>query len=208
IWPKENSKPKPPLDAVISHAQLEEKVEDYLWKSELVTAQCGLPITAVELQAEIDRMANHSKQREVLRELLDALGNDPVIIAECLGRPVLAERTLATNALLKKELQTRQSKAGKQTTKAVGPPSSSYTLPTFTVLNTGGRYNPNADSWTPTNTTNAPDRRGGHTAVWTGSEMIVWGGQDVNFLPLNTAGRYNPASDSWSVTNTANAPAG
>ena len=27
IWPKENSKPKPPLDAVISHAQLEEKVK-------------------------------------------------------------------------------------------------------------------------------------------------------------------------------------
>ena len=27
IWPKENPKPKPPLDAVISHAQLEEKVK-------------------------------------------------------------------------------------------------------------------------------------------------------------------------------------
>ena len=43
-------------------------------------------------------------------------------------------------------------------------------------LNTGGRYNPSADAWTATSTTNAPDARDSHTAVWTGSEMIVWGG--------------------------------
>ena len=42
--------------------------------------------------------------------------------------------------------------------------------------NTGGRYNPNTDSWTATSTTNAPSSRVPHTAVWTGSEMIVWGG--------------------------------
>src|SRR5215813_13586560 len=30
IWPKENAKPKPSLDAVMSQAQLEKKVEDYL----------------------------------------------------------------------------------------------------------------------------------------------------------------------------------
>jgi N-acetylneuraminic acid mutarotase len=208
IWPKESSKPKPPLDAVISHAQLEGKVEDYLYKSELVTAQRGVPITAVELQAEIDRIANHSKQPDVLRELFEALGNDPVVIAECLGRPVLAERTLATNVSLKEQLETRRSRAGKQTTKAVGAPSSSYALPTFTVLNTGGRYNPNANSWTPTSTTNASDSRAGHTAVWTGSEMIIWGGQDVNFLQLNTGGRYNPATDSWAASSTISAPAG
>src|SRR5438552_3221212 len=79
IWPKENSKSKPPLDAVISQAQLEEKVKDYLRKSELVTAQCGLPITAVELQAEIDRMTQHTKAPDMLRELLEALGNDPLV---------------------------------------------------------------------------------------------------------------------------------
>ena len=42
--------------------------------------------------------------------------------------------------------------------------------------NTGGRYNPSTDSWTATSTANAPDARLYHTAVWTGSEMIVWGG--------------------------------
>jgi hypothetical protein len=41
-------------------------------------------------------------------------------------------------------------------------------------LNTGARYNPATDSWTATTTTNAPSGRLDHTAVWTGSEMIVW----------------------------------
>ena len=43
-------------------------------------------------------------------------------------------------------------------------------------LNTGGRYNPITDSWTATSTANAPTGRYAHTAVWTGSEMIIWGG--------------------------------
>ena len=50
------------------------------------------------------------------------------------------------------------------------------------LLNTGGRYNPITDSWTATSTTNAPAARDGHTAVWTGSEMIVWGGLDGSIL--------------------------
>src|SRR5437588_10344926 len=34
IWPKERPDPKPSLDAVISQAQLEKKVKDYLRKSQ------------------------------------------------------------------------------------------------------------------------------------------------------------------------------
>src|SRR5438876_650610 len=73
-------------------------------------------------------------------------------------------------------------------------------------LNTGGRYNPGTDSWTATSTTNAPDRRFRHTAVWTGSEMTVCGG--YNYDSLSTAGRYTPGTDSWTATSTTNAPAG
>ena len=39
-------------------------------------------------------MARDTKQPEVLRELFQALGNDPAVIAECLARPVLAERLI------------------------------------------------------------------------------------------------------------------
>ena len=72
--------------------------------------------------------------------------------------------------------------------------------------NTGGRYTPGTDTWTPTSTTNAPTGRQSHTAVWTGTEMIVWGGYDGGHL--NTGGRYNPGTDSWTATSTNNAPTG
>jgi hypothetical protein len=57
-------------------------------------------------------------------------------------------------------------------------------------FNNGGRYNPSTDTWTVTSTTNAPDARSGHTAIWTGSEMIVWGGGGNLGVNLNTGGRY------------------
>src|SRR5439155_26303458 len=49
----------------------------------------------------------------------------------------------------------------------------------FAGLNTGGRYNPIADSWTATSTTDAAYPRAYHTTVWTGTEMIVWGGREL-----------------------------
>ena len=94
IWPKERPDPKPSLDAVMSQAQLEKKVTDYLRKSQALEDYWQRPITAEQLQAEMDRMAKHTKQPEVLRELFAALGNDPFVIAECLARPALAERLL------------------------------------------------------------------------------------------------------------------
>ena len=77
-------------------------------------------------------------------------------------------------------------------------------------LNSGGRYNPNTNTWTATSTANAPDGRSLHTAVWTGSEMIVWGGEaglDLGYY-FNTGGRYDPGTDSWTATSTVNAPDG
>jgi hypothetical protein len=44
----------------------------------------------------MERMAKHTKQPEMLRELFEALGNDPFVIAECLARHALATR-LVTN---------------------------------------------------------------------------------------------------------------
>ena len=71
---------------------------------------------------------------------------------------------------------------------------------------TGGRYNPSTDSWTGTGLTNVPLGRIGHTQVWTGDEMMVWGGVDETFIATNTGGRYHPGTDSWTLTNTVNAP--
>src|SRR6476620_2157779 len=94
VWPKENSKPKPLLDEVMSAQQIEKKVEDYLRDSQALEDYWQRPITPDQLQTEMERMASNTKQPEVLRELFATLGNDPFVIAECLARPVLAERLL------------------------------------------------------------------------------------------------------------------
>src|SRR5437773_9131751 len=97
IWPRNggaNAGPKPPLGKVMSQAQIEEKVEDYLRNSQALEDYWQRPITPDQLQAEMERIASHTKQPGVLRELFAVLGNDPFVIAECLARPVLAERLL------------------------------------------------------------------------------------------------------------------
>jgi N-acetylneuraminic acid mutarotase len=94
VWPKERPDPKPSLDVLISQGQLEKKVAEYLRKSQALEDYWRRPITAEQLQVEMDRMAKHTKQPEVLRELFEVLGNDPFVIAECLARPALAERLL------------------------------------------------------------------------------------------------------------------
>ena len=96
IWPKERPDPKPSLDEIIPPAQLEKKVMDYLRNSQALENYWQRPLTAEQLQAEMDRMAKHTKQPEMLQELFEALGNDPFVIAECLAKPVLSER-LVTN---------------------------------------------------------------------------------------------------------------
>jgi hypothetical protein len=80
-----------------------------------------------------------------------------------------------------------------------------YTLDGLT-LNTGGRYDPGTDAWTATPTgTGVPTDRAAHVAVWTGAEMIVWGGysrNDNHTTYPETGGRYDPMTDSWVETST------
>src|SRR5438552_6360960 len=382
IWPKERPDPKPSLDAVMSHAQIEKKVTDYLRNSQALQDYWQRPITAEQLQAEMDRMAKNTKQPEVLRELFEALGNDPFLIAECLVRPALAERLitnwyaydqrihgelkqraqtelqahssiehvkqlggryseiefvkseggkreehrrhergvrltnqewdktvqklaamfsgishgstlrravagtdlitqikhgvvsplqededryyattvvektndrlkLATVAWSKEPLESWLAKAENQVPVAIAVPGLGYTppeilgggctndtwtatagppdvryghtavwtgsemiiwggdygyYPYFYFRNTGARYNPSTDTWATTSNANAPAGRAGHTAAWTGTEMIIWGGEDGFYTVTNTGGRYNPSTNSWMPTSVTNAP--
>jgi len=70
-----------------------------------------------------------------------------------------------------------------------------------TFLGDGARYDPGTDAWAATPTgTGCPSARRYHSAVWTGTEMIIWGGYDGG--SLNTGGRYDPAADAWAATST------
>jgi N-acetylneuraminic acid mutarotase len=212
IWPAERPDPKPSLDAVMSQAQLQKKVADYLRNSQVLKDYWHRPLTPEELQAELNRMAKHTKQPEVLRELFTALGNDPLVIAECLARSVLAQRLVTElknedrvkvtkAAWLKQPFQSLVARVKTQPPLTMAAVNAKYTLPAIS--------SPSGvcidDTWTPTSITFVPGARAGHTAVWTGSEMIVWGGYDLNHS-FNTGGRYNPSTDTWTATSTINAP--
>ena len=61
------------------------------------------------------------------------------------------------------------------------------------IFNDGGRYDPIGNAWIATTTAGAPVARFRHTAVWTGSQMIVWGGEGnsglLNDVELYTSGQ-------------------
>lgn len=69
----------------------------------------------------------------------------------------------------------------------------------------GARYSPSTNSWAPVATAFAPNARCYHTAVWTGTEMIVWGGTNPPAYD-SSGGRYNPATNSWAPTSIVDAP--
>ena len=72
-------------------------------------------------------------------------------------------------------------------------------------LNTGGYYDPFADAWlsTPAETAGAPAGRRFHTAIWTGSLMVVWGGETSSVSRANTGARLDPVSNTWTPTSDA-----
>jgi len=75
------------------------------------------------------------------------------------------------------------------------------------TLSDGARYNPTTDTWTPVTPTGAPSQRTQHRSVWTGSVMLVWGGDsDGSGFPLNDGARYNPITNSWTPISSTGAP--
>jgi hypothetical protein len=76
------------------------------------------------------------------------------------------------------------------------------------ALNTGGLYDPSSDSWTATSTSGAPSGRIDNVAVWTGQELLVWGGDTgvPNYTLLGDGARYDPATDQWAPISTVGAP--
>ncbi len=76
----------------------------------------------------------------------------------------------------------------------------------YNYRNDGGRYRPATDTWLPLSTNGAPSGRRWATAVWTGSEMIIWGG-DVNGAVRNGSA-YDLLQNAWTeLTLLPGAPA-
>jgi hypothetical protein len=314
IWPKENAGAKPPLSSVMPGEAIRAKVSDYLRKSNAIETWWQRSITAAQLQAEVDRMSDRSRDPDLLRELYTALGNDPFVIAETLGRQTLVDRLSRSwyafddrfHGALKQRVEEaldrspsatplkslggdyaeqrfvrrgdagqvlahqradaieltdedwrawRESVARRFGTKANAIPlrrvsalqedadsfsvssvlsagsdemvvasvvwpkrsfddwwsqESVRTSPAISAV--GERYSVRApssgecvnDTWELR--TYAPSGRSAHTAVWTGSEMIVWGGAGATGFILGDGARYNPSTDSWMPIAATGAP--
>ena len=145
----------------MSQEQIQQKVEEYLRNSQLLADQWQRPITPEQLQAEIDRMASHTRQPEVLQELFAALGNDPFIVAECLARPILSERLVSelhagSNAAAATESVGRTETESSVTTEQ---PESGYYLPEIASSPVEDPAGGCVDNWNATSTTGAPDAR-------------------------------------------------
>lgn len=72
----------------------------------------------------------------------------------------------------------------------------------------GGMYDPVTDQWTKIEISgdkskgipvppNVPKDRSSHSAVWTGKEMIVWGGHCIAGCYRTDGAAYNPLTDTW-----------
>lgn len=68
--------------------------------------------------------------------------------------------------------------------------------------NEGAAYDPITDTWTPISNAGAPAARRSHVAVWTGTKMVIWGGDSAS-APENTGGIYDPRTNSWQPTSVA-----
>src|SRR5262249_49276505 len=64
---------------------------------------------------------------------------------------------------------------------------------------------PGSDSWDNGALDDIPRPPNYHSTIWTGSEMIVWGGYNGS-PPLDTGWRYNPLTDTWTPTSMSGAP--
>jgi hypothetical protein len=64
----------------------------------------------------------------------------------------------------------------------------------------GASFEPANQVWSSIPISSEFPGRFGHSAVWTGTEMMIWGGARAD--TLNTGARYNPATRTWALMKT------
>lgn len=67
----------------------------------------------------------------------------------------------------------------------------------------GIRLNLQTLAWSSISSINQPSARDGHSSVWTGSKMLVWGGVSPATTYPRDGGQYDPATDSWTAIPSA-----
>jgi hypothetical protein len=202
-----------PFEQGVPDDLLERKVLDYLRLSAALEQRWGQPMTSSTLRDEAARIARSTRMPDRLLEIYEALGNDPVIILECLARPALAARLARAHFASDPPRQpwdewwTEAAPSYDHgSVPTVARPTDVVPSPRSTQI-TGCPPN---DTWDTGGALAPQDSRQGHTAVWTGSRMLIWGGfslaQDPIGASLNTGVQYDPLTDTSTPTTTLGAP--
>jgi len=207
-----------PFEEAVPREVLEEKVKRYLRESAALDRSWRSPVTAELLRREIERIARETRFPDRLMEIYAALGNDPFLVEECFARAAVVDRMsrsffaadpVRLGGDADDTLDTWLARvapslagAGKQAVSATAEP---LPLPApraevpFTTQDC-----PPAGSWDNGILDDVPIARFG-TVVWTGTEMIVWGGGFANIV-VNDGGRYDPLIDDWNPISRTGAP--
>lgn len=69
----------------------------------------------------------------------------------------------------------------------------------------GARYEPSSDQWLSMSNDAAPSGRRSPIAVWTGTEMLIWGGA-AGGAPVPGGARYHEGNDTWTPVDSLGAP--
>jgi hypothetical protein len=132
------------------------------------------------LQAELNRRAATTQQPQTLAALWSALNNDPALIAECLARPALTNRLLRSHYESTAESTTISfsswwaANADQYTLEPAQISAYPYSLPAITGQTADGQsFGQGGDTWEATPA--IPFYPDG-AAVWSGSEMLIFGG--------------------------------
>jgi N-acetylneuraminic acid mutarotase len=90
-----------------------------------------------------------------------------------------------------------------------GEETGTQLVPAGTLFDDGAAYDPSANTWT--RLPKAPIKaRSGQVAIWTGREMILWGGAGVGetTIAFNDGAAYDPARRRWRLIRKAPLPKG
>ena len=212
-----------PFDEAVPESLLEARVRAYLDQSLALERDWNAPITSSMLRDEAERIAADTRMPGRLRELRAALGDDPILIQECLVRPALAGRLIqervtgvSTVEAAPATLAATCDPAGVWDNRSLGqdnpgPWAGSQHVAAWTgnlmlvwlpTAGSGGRYDPVLDSWSPISTAGAPGPGAIPSAAvaWSGQELLLWGAQS------QFGARYEPIADSWSPMSSIGSP--
>ncbi|MCH7781137.1 MAG: hypothetical protein IH848_09835, partial [Acidobacteria bacterium] len=238
------------FEQAVPQSVLRKKVSTYLRQTVALEQYWNTSVTAEMLDRELKRMTRQTLMPERLEELFAALGNDPLLVRECLARPALVNRLTRNFFRTDERIHGRIAEDAQRLDRVAEPrigvtrrplppeefadsPREEATmtwddwwqqnadafdeagvktvgrdtpLPRISQAGAGQTEGcPVADTWDNGSLSDAVDGRSGHTAVWTGTEMIVWGGMNGGH---NSGDRYDPATDTWTQMSRVGAPLG